>query len=198
MRSSGFTWLVCALLLAALLVFVGPKRLLQPPEGSARSGMIGGTFSLVDSAGNTVTDRTFHGQYMLVYFGFTHCPDICPTTLFIVKNALDALGEKAQKITPVFVSLDPERDTPQVMGRYVGNFGTRVVGLTGTPAQVRAAAEAYRVHYSKVERPDSAAGYLIDHSGFLYLMDPRGNYIAHFPHTIAEAELAAKLSQFVQ
>lgn len=198
MKTSLFTWLACAALLAALLVFIGPKRLLEPPPGSSGEALIGGPFTLVNGSGKTLTDKDFRGQYMLVYFGFTHCPDICPTTLLVMKNALSHMGEKSRRITPVFISLDPERDTPEVVGRYVTNFGDRLIGLTGNPAQVKQAADAYRVFYTKVEQPDSAAGYLIDHSGFVYLMDPNGKYVAHFAHSIPEGELAAKLNQFVQ
>jgi protein SCO1/2 len=195
-RFSAITWIVCALALAALLVFLGPKRLLSPPEGEGTS-LIGGSFTLTDTTGTQVTENDFHGQYMLVYFGFTHCPDICPTTLLIMKNALAQLGEKQKDIVPIFISLDPARDTPRVMKQYVGNFGPRLIGLTGTAEEVKKAADAYRVYFSKVRVEDSASEYLIDHSGFVYLMDKNGRYLAHFAHTISEGELAQKLNQFV-
>lgn len=195
-RFSAITWIVCALALAALLVFLGPKRLLSPPE-SEGSALIGGAFSLSDAEGNAVTDADFRGRYMLVYFGFTHCPDICPTTLLIMKNALSQLGEKQQDVVPIFISLDPARDTPRVMQQYISNFGPRLVGLTGTAEEVKTAADAYRVYFSKVRVEDSASDYLIDHSGFIYLMDKKGRYVAHFAHTISEGELVQKLNQFV-
>jgi protein SCO1/2 len=196
-RFSAVVWIVCALALAALLVFVGPKRLLTPPEGSESAAHIGGVFTLSNTEGTPVSASDFRGKYMLVYFGFTHCPDICPTTLLVMKNALAALGEKQKAIVPIFISLDPARDTPRVMKQYVSNFGPRLVGLTGTAEEVKKAADAYRVYFSRVEQPDSASGYLIDHSGFMYLMDPNGRYLAHFSHTIPEGELAQKLNQFV-
>lgn len=197
MRISMLSWLVCSLALAALLVLVGPKRMLSPPAGSGHA-LIGGDFTLVDENGKTVNAADFRGRYTLVYFGFTHCPDICPTTLLIMRNALDRLGDKKKSVVPIFISLDPERDTPKAVKRYISNFGDTLVGLTGTPAQVKSAADAYRVYYSRVEQEGSAAGYLIDHSGFIYLMDPKGRYIAHFAHSISETELASKLGQFIQ
>lgn len=196
MRLSMLSWLICSLALAALLVMVGPKRLLPPPAGGG-DALIGGDFTLLDGNGKTVSAADFRGRYMLVYFGFTHCPDICPTTLLIMKNALDKLGDKKKSVVPVFISLDPERDTPKAVKRYISNFGDTLVGLTGTPAQVRTAADAYRVYYNKVEQEGSVAGYLVDHSSFIYLMDPKGRYIAHFSHSISETELASKLGQFI-
>jgi protein SCO1/2 len=198
MKRSTTSWLVCALLLAALLVWVGPKQLLNPPAGSKAAGDIGGAFTLTDEKGKSLTDKDLRGKYLLVYFGFTHCPDICPTTLLVMRNALERLGEKANNITPVFITLDPERDTPEVMARYVTNFGERLIGLTGTAEQIKSVADAYHVYYSRVEQPESAAGYLIDHSGFVFLMDDDGHYVAHFPHSIPEGELAVKLGQFLR
>lgn len=197
MRLSMLSWLFCSLVLAALLVLVGPKRLLAPPAGVQNDALIGGDFTLTDSSGKETHAYDFKGKYMLVYFGFTHCPDICPTTLLVMRNALDALGMKKKEITPVFISLDPERDTPERVKQYITNFGDTLVGLTGSPAQVKQAANAYRVYYSKVEQENSASGYLIDHSGFVYLMDPKGRYLAHFTHTISETELTSKLNQFL-
>lgn len=197
MRISMLSWLICSLALAALLVLVGPKRLLSPPQGAEGSTLIGGDFTLLDGTGKEVHASDFRGKYMLVYFGFTHCPDICPTTLLVMKNALDKLGTKQKDIIPVFISLDPERDTPARVQQYITNFGDTLVGLTGSPAQVKQAANAYRVYYNKVEQKDSASGYLIDHSGFIYLMDTKGRYVAHFAHTIPETELANKLNQFL-
>ncbi len=191
-----FSWLICSLALAAVLVVIGPRRLLSPPEGS-EAALIGGDFTLQNGEGKSVHARDFRGRYMLVYFGFTHCPDICPTTLLVMKNALEKLGSKREKISPIFISLDPERDTTEVMKQYVSNFDSALVGLTGTPQQIKQAAEAYRVYYSKVTQEDSSSSYLIDHSGFIYLMDTKGRYLAHFSHTIPETELASKIGQMI-
>ncbi|MBA4274210.1 MAG: SCO family protein [Alphaproteobacteria bacterium] len=198
MRMSMISWLICSLALAALLVVVGSKRLLPPPTGAQGEALIGGDFTLMDGDGLPIRVSDFRGKYMLVYFGFTHCPDICPTTLLVMKNALNAMGDDKSKITPIFISLDPERDTPAVVKQYISNFGDTLIGLTGNAEQVKDAADAYRVYYSKVPQPDSASGYLIDHSGFIYLMDKRGRYVAHFAHTISETDLTSKLNQLVK
>lgn len=198
MRLSLLPWLICSLLLAALLVFAGPSRLLSPPSTAQGEALIGGEFELVDGDNMPVHSRDFKGRYMLVYFGFTHCPDICPTTLLVIKNALDALDTQKKRIVPIFISVDPERDTPPVIKQYTSNFGQSIVGLTGTLAQVKKAADSYRVYFSKVSQDNSASEYLVDHSGFMYLMDTQGRYIAHFSHSISETELTQKLRQFVK
>lgn len=167
----------------------------QSAQGEA---LVGGSFSLVDGKGNIVTDADFRGRYMLVYFGFTHCPDICPTSLLLIQNALTQLGAASKKVTPIFITLDPERDTPEVVGKYVTHFGKTMVGLSGTPEQIRAVTQAYKVYYRKVEEENSAMGYVIDHSGFMYLMGPDGNYITHFPHSISEQGLITGLANAVK
>lgn len=193
-----FPWLICSLLLAAILVLAGPNHFLSPPNNTKGQALIGGDFELVDGKNQTVHAHDFRGRYMLVYFGFTHCPDICPTTLLVIKNALDMLGPKKRLITPIFITVDPERDTPKVMQQYVSNFSANLVGLTGSLEQVKKAADSYRVYFSKVSQSDSASDYLVDHSGFIYLMDKKGRYIAHFSHGISESELTQKLRQFIR
>lgn len=156
----------------------------QPATGTAQStgqALIGGPFTLVDHEGETVTQRNFRGTHMLVFFGFTHCPDVCPTKLSHIASVMDRLGPLAEEVTPVFISVDPERDTPERMADYVSNFDADIVGLTGTPEQVKRAAKAFRVYYAKVEM-DSATGYLMDHSAFTYLMDENGDYVTHFAY----------------
>ncbi len=141
----------------------------QLPQGLA----LGGPFSLVDQTGRAVTEADFAGRMMLVYFGFTYCPDVCPTELGIMAAAIDELGELGAQVTPVLITIDPERDTPEALADYVSRFHPRMVGLTGTPAQIAAAARAYRVFYAKVQRPEMSA-YLMDHSSFIYLVGPDG------------------------
>ncbi|WP_372622238.1 SCO family protein [Falsiroseomonas sp.] len=155
----------------------------QMPQGL----VLGGPFSLVDQSGRAVTEADFAGRFLLVYFGFTYCPDVCPTELGSIAAAMDALGEQAGRVTPVFVSVDPERDTPEVLADYVGRFHPQMVGLTGTPEQVAAAARAYRVFYAKVNRPEMTE-YLMDHSSFIYLVGPDGRVRSLFrPNTDPEA-----------
>ncbi len=185
--------------LAGLAAYIGLDFLnVKPPLRSQGEALIGGDFTLTDGAGNIVTNRDFAGKYMLVFFGFTHCPDICPTSLLVIRNALDQLGDRGKDIVPIFITIDPERDGAETIGRYVKNFGDRQVGLTGTPAEIRAVADAYKVYYQKVEDKDSAMGYTMDHSGFLYLMGRDGKYLTHFPHTISEKKLAEGLRPYLE
>jgi protein SCO1/2 len=159
----------------------------QLPQGMT----LGGPFSLTDQNGRAVTESDFAGRFLLVYFGFTYCPDVCPTELGTIASALDLLDGQAERVTPVFISVDPERDTPAAMADYVSRFHPRMVGLTGTPQQVSAAARAYRVFFAKVQRPEMTQ-YLIDHSSFIYLVGPDGKVRTLFrpetaPEAIAEA-----------
>ncbi len=155
---------------------------------------IGGPFTLVDQHGQTRSDGDFRGRYMLVYFGYTYCPDFCPTSLTTMTAALDLLaqsdGTLAQRVVPIFITVDPERDTVDALAAYAPHFHQSLVALTGTAAQIAAAAEAYRVYYAKIEDP-GASDYLVDHSTFIFLMDPEGRYVTHFapnatPEAIAE------------
>jgi cytochrome oxidase Cu insertion factor (SCO1/SenC/PrrC family) len=153
---------------------------------------VGGPFTLVDTTGATVTDATFRGRWMLVYFGYTYCPDVCPTELQTVVAALDAIGPRAERIVPVFITIDPERDTPAALAEYVKLFDDRLVGLTGTKDQVAAAARAYRVYYARANAASTTA-YLMDHSSFIYLIGPDGGFRALFRHGISAADLADAL-----
>jgi cytochrome oxidase Cu insertion factor (SCO1/SenC/PrrC family) len=141
---------------------------------------IGGPFKLIDHTGKTRTDAEFRGKLMLVYFGYTTCPDICPTDLMQIGLALDKLGEAADEVTPLFITVDPERDTTNVLASYVASFHPRLVGLTGTPEAIRAVADSYKAYYAKYLPPDGAV-YLIDHTGFVYLMGRSGEYLGFFP-----------------
>ena len=151
---------------------------------------IGGPFELVDQHGQPVTDKTFRSKYLLVYFGYGYCPDVCPTELANIGAALDILGPKAETVKPLFITVDPERDTPAFLSDYVANFHPRLTGLTGTPEQIKAVAKAYKVYYAKADRPGEGE-YLMDHTSFVYLMGPDGRFLSLFrgqtdPKTIAE------------
>jgi protein SCO1/2 len=148
---------------------------------------IGGPFQLIDSQDRRVTDRDFRGRYLLVYFGYTGCPDVCPTTLASVTQALRLLGARAATIQPVFITVDPKNDTPSVMRSYVVNFSPRLIGLTGTPAELQAAEKAYHV---TVET--TATG--INHSAVLYLMAPDGHFLAPLPADGSAAVIATDLA----
>ncbi|MFC5356746.1 SCO family protein [Azospirillum himalayense] len=143
---------------------------------------IGGPFTLTDQDGKTVTDADYRGKYLLIYFGYTYCPDVCPTELGTMARAMDLLGVQAEKVQPMFISVDPERDTVAHLKDYVGLFHPNLVGLTGTPEQVKAAAKAYRVYYAKAPQEGGKPGdYLMDHSSFLYLMGPDGRFLGVYP-----------------
>ena len=155
-------------------------------------------FTLVDGTGKTVTDEDFRGQYMLVYFGYTFCPDVCPTSLSIVGDALDRLSaDELAKLTPVFITVDPERDTAEVVGSYAVNFHEKLIGLTGTPEQIKAAAKGFRAYYAKTNADDPDGNYLMDHSSFTYLIGPDGRYITHFNHGTAPEKMAARLADIL-
>ena len=143
-------------------------------------GHIGGPFKLVDHSGKTRTDAEFRGKLMVVYFGYTTCPDICPTDLIQIGLMLDRLGDAADKIAPLFITVDPERDTTDVLASYVASFHPHLVALTGTREAIRSVAESYKAYYAKYTPPDRAM-YLIDHTGFVYLMGTSGEYLGFFP-----------------
>ena len=158
-------------------------------SGSAR---IGGPFALTDHRGRAVKEKDFRGRFLFLYFGYTFCPDICPTELQAMSDALDTDGDLARRVRPVFITVDPERDTVRVMADYVGNFHPQFVGLTGTPEQVAAAAKVFGIYFAKVRSrgapDDGAAGdYLMNHSSYIYLMNPEGGFSAAFrPGTSGE------------
>ena len=141
---------------------------------------IGGPFALTDQNDARRTDADFRGKLMLVYFGFTSCPDICPTDLQAIGLALDQLGKDGEEVQPFFITVDPERDTPQLLADYGPMFHPRLIGLSGNATSIRQAARAYRVYYAKVPRTDGS-NYTVDHSGFIYLMGRDGQYLGFFP-----------------
>jgi cytochrome oxidase Cu insertion factor (SCO1/SenC/PrrC family) len=149
---------------------------------------VGGPFELIDHGGRARTERDFRGQLMLVYFGFTYCPDVCPTDLQAISLAMDKLGVDAAKVQPMFVTVDPERDTPAHLADFVKLFHPRLIGLTGSADAIRKAADAYKVYYARVDLKD--AGYTVDHTAFIYLMDRNGNYLGFFPPGTAADRMA--------
>jgi cytochrome oxidase Cu insertion factor (SCO1/SenC/PrrC family) len=185
------------LLLLLIAAGLGSYTLVGSPQMQPKStgeAQVGGAFTMVNQKGETVTEKSFEGRYMLVFFGFTFCPDICPTTLQVVGSALDQVGAKADKITPVLVSVDPARDTPEVLKNYIENFHPRLVGLTGTPEQLAVTAKAFKVFYQKVDNPTRPQDYLMDHSSILYLMGPDGKFVKHFTYTTDAKKLAEGLA----
>jgi protein SCO1/2 len=181
------------LALGVLIVTLG-QYFFAARQGLTITGkpLIGGAFELVDQNGRTVHDSDFRGKLLLVYFGYSLCPDVCPTTLQAIGLGLDQLGAKAAEVQPLFITVDPARDTPAVLKPYVANFHPSLLGLTGTSEQIQAATKAYRVYWSKNMKA-AELDYLVDHSGFIYLMDRNGQYLAHFPPDATADAIAARV-----
>ena len=173
----------------------GPIALVRD-MGSTGVATVGGPFQLIDHTGRAVTEADYRGDFLLVYFGYTYCPDVCPTSLLQMSQALDALGPLADRVRPIFITVDPERDTVEAMADYAPNFHENLVALTGTAEQVAAAAKAYRVYYAKAEA-EGVEGYLMDHSGFIYLMDREGKYLANFSHNATAEDMSKALRGYV-
>jgi len=189
-----FLVIACLVAIVGLAGLVGWRLYLKGTGQDVGTVAIGGPFTLVDQDGKTVTDADFKGQLTLVYFGYTFCPDACPTALGTITAALNKLGADADKVTPIFITIDPARDTQQVMKEYAGNFHPRLRALTGTPDQVAAAAHAYRVYFAKAEGGDPQH-YLMDHSTIIYLMDRDGHYLAHFGPEATPDDIVAELKK---
>ncbi|MGE5467610.1 MAG: SCO family protein [Ignavibacteria bacterium] len=164
-------------------------------EGAAPDEEINPRYLLIDAKGRTVTNEDFPGRFQLISFGYTFCPDVCPTTLAAMTQIMKQLGPRAAKLQPIFVSVDPERDTREALAKYTAYFDARIIGLTGSPALVRAAADHYKVVYRKYlapgAKPDS---YSIDHSAGMYLLGPDGMFVAKFAHAASPQETAERIA----
>jgi len=143
-------------------------------------GPIGGPFDLIDHTGQRRTDADFRGKLVLIYFGYTHCPDVCPTELQSISLALDALGAAAAAVQPLFITVDPERDPPAHLADYVSSFHPRLVALHGSAADIRSVALAYQVFFARSAAP-AREGYMLDHTGFIYLVGKDGRYLGFLP-----------------
>ena len=190
-------FLILSLLLGLLAAACGGSAQ-EPPLKGAR---IGGPFALTNQDGRPMTEGDFKGQYRIVYFGFANCPDICPTDLAQIGQAMRLFEKehprRAEKVQPIFITTDPERDSPAVLKPYVASFHPRLVGLTGSPQQVADAAKAYAVFYSKVPN-EGGEGYAMDHSRIIFLMGPDGDPIAMLPHEKGAEAMAAELERWVR
>jgi protein SCO1/2 len=175
-------------LFAMLWAFDGLKNVAAPSA-------IGGPFQLTDQNGQTVTDKTIQGKPSIIFFGFTHCPDVCPTALFEMSQVLQALGKDGDKLNAYFVSVDPERDTPEAMKAYLASFDPRLKGLTGDPAAVTKMTSSYRVYSKKVPLKDG--DYTMDHTALIYLMDRNGKFISPFNIKRPPEEAAAELKRLL-
>jgi protein SCO1/2 len=163
----------------------------------ATKAAIGGPFQLTASDGSTITDRTYRGKIVLIYFGYTYCPDACPTTLNAVAGALAELGPIAEHVQPLFITIDPQRDTREVLADYVKSFDSRIVGLTGTPAELAAAAKSYGVYYAQYRTADAPNGYLMDHTSVVYVMNEEGRFVASFTQETTASQMADRLRKLI-
>jgi protein SCO1/2 len=190
--------LVGAAFLAGLILCFGAVLMLTG-RGSGpvaqQIAAIGGPFTLTDQNGRTVTDQDLKGKPFLVFFGFTHCPDVCPTTLFEISEILRTLGPDADRVRALFITVDPERDTPDVMKDYLSSFDPHLSGLTGDPAAIAAVAKTYRVYFKKV--PLDQGGYTMDHTAIVYLMDKNGRFVSPFSLKRSSAAAADDLRRYL-
>ena len=155
-----------------------------------KATLVGGSYSLTDHNGKKVTDKSFPNKFKIIYFGYTFCPDICPTGMAVISQALDLLGKKAQRIKPLFITVDPKRDNIEIMAEYHSHFHPSFSNLTGTLDQIRRVAKLYRVYYKKSDASE-AENYLMDHSSIMYVLSPEGEYINHFGPEITPAQIEA-------
>jgi protein SCO1 len=182
---AGFSGMILCI---ALLVSLGHGKDTSPAA-------IGGPFSLVDDTGVPVTESALAGKPYSIYFGYTYCPEVCPTTLLDLSRWIKELGPDADKLNYVFVTVDPERDTPQLMRAYLSSFDKRIRGFTGTPEQIAKIARQYRVYYRKI--PTKDGGYVMDHSSIIYLMGPDGKFVSMIAYQENDASAIAKLRNLV-
>jgi protein SCO1/2 len=178
-RTRRLIFLASALGLSGALILVGVLfgQMLQHQITASTSAIIGGPFTLAATNGQSVTDQTYRGKWVLIYFGYTYCPDACPTALNNISVALERLGTEAAKLQPLFVTVDPQRDTRDEMGEYLKPFDSRIIGLTGTKDQIDNVIKEFHVYASAEKSERYGSNYYVSHSSYLYLMDPRGNFV---------------------
>ena len=158
---------------------------------------IGGPFQLLDGTGKPVSDMDFRGKYMIIYFGYTFCPDVCPTSLGEIADALDMLSpDQLEKIVPIFISIDPERDTPEVVGDYVTHFHDRLIGLTGSLDAVKSVAKSYKAYFSKGD-VDDVGNYPVDHTSYTYVVGPDGKFVTAYRHATPAQDMAKSLKDML-
>jgi protein SCO1/2 len=188
--------LVAAIAAAALWLSLAPRPAeLSPAMVNIEGADIGGPFELTAQSGERISSEQLIDGPTLIYFGYTFCPDVCPVDTQIIAEAVDILAGQGIEVTPVFITVDPERDTPEALADYAEAVHPRMVALTGTPDEIRAAADAYKVFYQKVEMEDSAAGYLMNHTSYFYLMTPEQGLTALFRRDVTPESLASDIAR---
>ncbi|WP_339737507.1 SCO family protein [uncultured Maricaulis sp.] len=208
----AWIWLIIALPMIVVIGFFtlmltdpGQRETRRAPTRTSGEALIGGPFTLIDQTGQTVTEADFHGRAMLIYFGYTYCPDVCPFSLQIMAAALEQLEpEQRARIQPILITIDPQRDTVDQLAQYVASpaFPPDLAGLTGTPEQIADVAGAYRVAFRRSPgedgQDDTGDDYLMDHSSIVYLMDFEGRFVDVFSHGSDPQTMAARLQEFLE
>jgi protein SCO1 len=187
--SAFLAGLVLCFAVVLLVTGRGSTPMIAAPSG------IGGSFRLTDQNGKTITDQDLKGHPFLVFFGFTHCPEVCPTALFDISEILGRLGPDAEKVNALFVTVDPERDTPETLKEYLSSFNPRLIGVGGDADALAAVAKAYRVYYKKIPLKDG--DYTMDHTAIVYLMDKNGQFVAPFSLKRRPEDAAADLRRYL-
>ena len=199
-RQSARPTLILIAAMAAVFAFSGVLvwRAVGSGGEAAPMAAIGGPFQLTDQTGAEVSDQSYKGLYRLIYFGYTFCPDACPTELQVMAQALETLGADGARVQPIFITIDPARDTTKQLAAYVPQFDKRLVGLTGTPQQIATVAREYKVYYAKADQPGGDPNsYGMNHSSFVYLMDPDGKFLTVFPSDMDGDKMAAEIRRYM-
>ncbi|MCP4993305.1 MAG: SCO family protein [Gammaproteobacteria bacterium] len=185
------------LLILLMATLIPGQTVFAEGEALERSG-INTRYMLIDHFGELITDANFSGSYQLIAFGYTHCPDVCPTSLAAISAALDILEDDGDRIQPLFVTVDPERDTPQRLREYLDWFNPRIIGLSGSTNMIASIAKNYKVEYEKtVNEGDDPKDYWMDHTASLYFLGPNGKFLVKFAYGISASDLAAKIREYM-
>lgn len=197
MRLSGFQKVLWGLAILSALAFVGLKTVeFRSGRGSETgSPAFLADFELTDHRGDVRTEEDFAGRWMLIFFGFANCPDVCPTTLAEVAAVMDGLGEDAENVQPIFISIDPQRDTPAALAEFVPLFGAGIIGLTGTPQQVEETSESFPIFYERIEEASAPDGYTMGHTSHLFLFDPEAGFAASWAYGTPAEDILADLKE---
>lgn len=201
MKKTWFLMMLAVLVMVVIYVLYADYKadqvaLVTDKEMTGQS-TIGGDFKLVDHTGKTRTNKEFHGKYMMVYFGYRYCPDICPTALATITETLNALGPKAAHIQPIFITIDPERDSVADLAEFIPNFHSSFIALTGNAEQIESARKAYKVFAQKAEYIEGTDNYVMDHSSIIYVMDRQGHLVAHFNHATPSEHIVKALRRYL-
>lgn len=180
------------------IVFATALIVGQPPALAEREPVtVGGPFKLTAPDGTTVTDETYRGKWLLVFFGYTSCPDICPTTLNEIAGTLETFGADAARLQPIFITVDPQRDTPEAMGKYTEAFDSRILGLTGSPQQIADVAKEYGAYSARHKSGSGDKDYLVDHSTYIYIVDPQGKFVRGLDFATPSNQIAETLRKLM-